>query len=104
MLGAFLLLISGFLFTLALFPKRADLTFPARMAWSLGLGVVVALYVGVGVARPELAMLRWEPFLLVLLVFCAACTVVAYFRGAGEVLRKPKPPEKPEGEGAGAKV
>lgn len=105
MLGAFLLFIPGFLFTLALFPKRKDLTPLTRAAWSLGLGVVVALYVGVALARPDLKMLRLEPFLLAIAVFCAACAVVAYFRGA-EMLRKPKPPpEKPaEGEGAGAKV
>ena len=97
-LGLFLLLIPGFLFSLALFPKRVDLTPLVRAAWSLGLGVVVALYAGVALARPELRMLGLEPFLLAIAVFCAACAAVAYLRGAGEVLRKPKPPP-PEAEG-----
>ena len=97
-LGLFLLCVPGFLFSLVLFPKREDLTNLTRAAWSLGLGVVVTLYAGVAIARPELRMLRLEPFLLVIAVFCATCAVVAYFRGAGEVFRRPKPP-LPEAEG-----
>lgn len=103
-LGLFLLIVPGFLFSLVLYPKLASLDFWARIGMSLALGVMLAIYVGYLLARPELAMLQGGPFLGLTVGVCAVLAVIAYFRGGFEVIiaytravvrffRKFKPPK-----------
>ncbi len=106
-LGLFLLIAPGFLFSLILYPKLESLDFWARMGMSLALGVMLVIYVGYFLARPELAMLQLAPFVGLTVGVCAVLVVIAYFRGGFEVIiaytrvvmgffRKFKPPKPPQ--------
>lgn len=104
--GLFLLIVPGFLFSLVLYPKLESLDFWGRMGMSLALGVMLVIYMGYFLARPELAMLQLSPFLGLTAGICAVLAVLAYFRGGFEVItaytravtrffRKFKPPKLP---------
>lgn len=117
LLGLFLLMFPGFLFSLVLYPKLEGIDFWTRAGMSLGLGVMLLLYVGFFIAKPELKMLQLLPFVGVTFVLCAVLAVGAYLRGGGEVVRaytravfkflrkfkapkseKPSPPSQPKPE------
>ncbi|HDI12661.1 MAG TPA: hypothetical protein ENF64_00930 [Hadesarchaea archaeon] len=85
-LGVFLLMVPGFLFSLVLYPKLESLDFWSRMGVSLALGVLLLIYVGYFLAKPEVAMLQLWPFVGLTLGVCAVLAVIAYFRGGFEVL------------------
>ncbi|GEM_PF-748747 len=85
-LGVFLLMAPGFLFSLVLYPKLESLDFWSRMGVSLALGVLLLIYVGYFLAKPEVAMLQLWPFVGLTLGVCAVLAVIAYFRGGFEVL------------------
>lgn len=106
LLGLFLLLAPGFMLTLIFFPKVESLDFWKRMGLSLGFGVMALFYIGVVLSRPDWRMLRFEPFLVSVLILCGICAVVAYLRGGlavpatylrtvARAIHKPKPPAPP---------
>jgi len=106
LLGLFMLFVPGFLLTLVFFPKPGSLDFWERVAVSLGLGVMVLIYIGVVLARPEWRMLRLVPFTEVVLVLCGFFAVAAYLRKGYavvtiygrrvmQVIHKPRPPAPP---------
>jgi len=106
LLGLFMLFVPGFLLTLVFFPKPGSLDFWERVAVSLGLGVMVLIYIGVVLARPEWKMLRLVPFMEAVLVLCGFFAVAAYLRKGYavvaiygrrvmQVIHKPKPPMPP---------
>lgn len=106
-LGLFLLIAPGFLFSLVLYPKLESLDFWTRIGMSLALGVMLVIYVGYFLARPELAMLQAAPLVGLTVGLCAVLAVIAYFRGGFEVVfaylrpvvrvfRKVKPPKPPK--------
>ena len=109
--GLFLLMVPGFLLTLVLYPRRESLDFWQRMGVSLGLGVLVLIYLGFVLAQPSLKMLTLAPFVLAVFGVCLLFALIAYWRGGLEVaiiyeralmrkiskLRLPKPkPVPPE--------
>jgi len=111
LLGLFFLMAPGFLFTLVLYPRRESLDFWGRMGVSLGLGVLVLIYLGFVLAQPGVKMLTLAPFILAVFGVCLLFALVAYWRGGLEValiyghalmrkisrLRPPKPkPVPPE--------
>ena len=110
LLGLFLLMVPGFLFTLVLYPRKESLDFWERMGVSLGLGVLLLIYVGFAVAQPGLKLLEAGPFVGAVFGVCVVLFVLAYLRGGLGVLiayeratmrifrkfvprRPPKPPE-----------
>ena len=110
--GLFLLMVPGFLFTLVLYPRRESLDFWERMGVSLGLGVLVLIYLGFVLAQPGVKMLTLAPFILAVLGVCLLFAFIAYWRGGLEVaiiyaralvrkisrLRPPKPKPVPPKE------
>lgn len=103
-LGLFLLIAPGFLFSLVLYPKLESLDFWARMGLSLALGVMLVIYMGYFLARPDLALLQLGPFVGLTLGFCVVLAIFAYLRGGFGVIftytrkvlrffRKFKPPK-----------
>jgi uncharacterized membrane protein len=86
LVGMFLLMVLGFLFSLVLYPKLGNLDFWTRVVVSLGLGVMLLIYVGFFIAEPELRMLQFGPFVGVTLALCAVLAVIAYIRGGAEVV------------------
>ena len=83
--GLFLLMVPGFLFTLVLYPRRESLDFWERMGVSLGLGVLVLIYLGFVLAQPGVKMLTLVPFILAVLGVCLLFAFIAYWRGGLEV-------------------
>lgn len=81
LLGLFLLMVPGFLFTLVLYPRRESLDFWERMGVSLGLGVLVLIYLGFVLAQPGFKMLTLIPFVLAVLGVCLLFVLIAYWRG-----------------------
>lgn len=109
--GLFLLMVPGFLFTLVLYPRKESLDFWQRMGVSLGLGVLVLIYLGFVLAQPSLKMLTLVPFVLAVFGVCLLFALIAYWRGGLDVaiiyaralrrkisrLQRPKPkPVPPE--------
>jgi uncharacterized membrane protein len=109
--GLFLLMVPGFLFTLLLYPRKESLDFWQRMGVSLGLGVLVLIYLGFMLAQPSLKMLTLAPFVLAVFGVCLLFALIAYWRGGLEIaiiyeralrrkisgMRRPKPkPALPE--------
>ncbi len=109
--GLFILMAPGFLFTLVLYPRKESLDFWQRMGVSLGLGVLVLIYLGFVLAQPGLKMLTLAPFVLAVFGVCLLFALIAYWRGGLDVaiiyeralmrkiskLRQPKPkPVPPE--------
>lgn len=86
LLAMFLLIVPGFLFSLVLYPKLGSLDFWTRVGVSLGLGVMLLIYVGFFIAKPELRMLQFAPFVGVTLGLCVVLSVLAYLRGGAEVV------------------
>ena len=85
LLGLFLLMVPGFLFTLVLYPRRESLDFWGRMGVSLGLGVLVLIYLGFVLAQPGLKMLTLVPFVLAVFGVCLLFVFIAYWRGGLQV-------------------
>jgi len=81
LLGLFVLMTPGFLFTLVLYPRRESLDFWARMGMSLGLGVLVLIYLGFVLAQPGVKMLTLVPFVLAVFGTCLLFAFIAYWRG-----------------------
>lgn len=112
LLGLFLLMAPGFLFMLVLYPRRESLDFWKRMGVSLGLGVLVLIYLGFVLAQPGLKILTLTPFVLAVFGACLLFALIAYWRGGLEVaiiygralvqkisrLRPPKPKPAPPQE------
>ena len=107
LLGLIVLFAPGFLLTLALYPKREQLDFWQRVAASVGLSVLVLIYVGFVLAQPGLRMLRSGPFLGAVFAVCVFFALLAYLRGGFEVLatywrvvvpvlQRLKPPPRPK--------
>ncbi len=86
LLGIFLLIVPGFLFSLVLYPKLENLDFWSRVGVSLGLGVMLLIYVGFFIAKPELGMLQLAPFVGVTVGLCVVLAILAYLRGGAEVV------------------
>ncbi|MFB0500812.1 MAG: hypothetical protein ACETWO_06070 [Candidatus Hadarchaeaceae archaeon] len=107
--GLFLLMVPGFLFTLVLYPRKESLDFWQRMGVSLGLGVLVLIYLGFVLVQPSLKMLTLVPFVLAVFGVCLLFALISYWRGGLEVaiiyeralmrkiskLRPPKPKPVP---------
>lgn len=104
LLGLFMLFVPGFLLTLVFYPKLEQLDFWERVGVSVGLGVLVLIYVGVVLAKPEWKMLTLTPFVAVVVAFSCVCAGIAYWRGGFKVLttyvhtvlravRRSKPPQ-----------
>jgi len=85
LLGLFLLLVPGFLFTLVLYPRRESLDFWERIGASLGLGVLVLIYLGFVLAQPGVKMLTLVPFVLAVFGTCLILAFIAYWRGGLQV-------------------
>lgn len=86
MLGLFVLMVPGFLFSLVLYPRREGFDFWKRMGASLGLGVLLLVYVGFVLAQPGARMLEATPFIGAVLTACVVFTILAYLRGGFEVV------------------
>ena len=109
LLFLFMLFAPGFLLALVFYPKPGSLDFWERVAVSLGLGVLIIIYIGVVLARPDWKLLSLAPFTGAVLVVCGFCAVAAYLRGGMAIpaayvrtvmhaIRKPKPQEQPAQE------
>lgn len=81
LLGLFVLMAPGFLFSLVLYPRRESLDFWKRMGVSLGLGVLVLIYLGFVLAQPGVKMLTLVPFVLAVFGTCLFFAFIAYWRG-----------------------
>ncbi len=86
LLGLFILFVPGFLLTLVFYPKVGQLDFWERIGVSAGLGVLVLIYVGVVLAKPEWKMLTLTPFVAVVVAFSCVFAGIAYWRGGFRVL------------------
>lgn len=107
LLGLFLIMVLGFLFSLVLYPKLGSLDFWVRMGVSLALGTLVAAYIGFATARA--GVLQLGPFVGIDLALCVVFGILTYFRGGFVVImaytravlrffrmfRAPKPPKPP---------
>ncbi len=89
-LGLILVMVPGFLFSLVLYPKIERLDFWARMGVSLGLGVMLAAFVGYSIAMPGIKALYLGPFVIVTLVLSIILGILAYLRGGLIVITKYK--------------
>jgi Zinc finger, C2H2 type. len=96
--GIFTVMVPGFLSSLVVFPRPADLDFWKRVAVSFGLGILVLAYLGLALARAGLLLIR--PFFASLLISCGVLGFLAFVRGGLSVvsyylrylpLFKPKP-------------
>jgi outer membrane biosynthesis protein TonB len=103
LLGLFVIFGPGFLLSLVLFPKLGDFDFWKRVAVSFGLGVMLSIYIGAILSRPQFKALTLAPFTEASLILFVILAVVAYLRKgmavpaayARAVMRtvhKPKPP------------
>jgi len=86
LLGLFVLMVPGFLFSLVLYPRREGFDFWKRMGASLGLGVLLLIYVGFVLAQPGARMLEAAPFIGAVLTACVVFAILAYLRGGFEVV------------------
>jgi hypothetical protein len=109
LLGLFVIFGPGFLLSLVLFPKAGDFDFWKRVAVSFGLGVMLSIYIGALLSRPQFKALTLLPFTEAALILFGFFAVVAYLRGGMAVpaayaravmraARKPKPPTPPAQE------
>jgi uncharacterized C2H2 Zn-finger protein len=96
--GIFTVMVPGFLSSLIVFPRPADLDFWKRVAVSFGLGTLVLAYLGFALARAGLLLIR--PFFAGLLISCGVLGFLAFVRGGLSVISyylrylplfKPKP-------------
>jgi uncharacterized membrane protein len=109
LLGLFVIFGPGFFLSLVLFPKPGDFDFWKRVAVSFGLGVMLSIYIGALLSRPQYKLLTLAPFTATALILFGFLAVVAYLRGGMAVpaayaravmraARKPKPPAQPAPE------
>jgi outer membrane biosynthesis protein TonB len=109
LLGLFVIFGPGFLLSLVLFPKPGDFDFWQRVAVSFGLGVMLSIYIGAALSRPQIKALTLLPFTEGALILFGVFAVLAYLRGGMAVpaayvravmraARKPKPPTPPAQE------
>lgn len=109
LLGLFVIFGPGFLLSLVLFPKPGDFDFWQRVAVSFGLGVMLSIYIGAVLSRPQFKALTLVPFTEGALILFGFFAVLAYLRGGMAVpaayaravmraARKPKPPTPPAEE------
>jgi uncharacterized membrane protein len=80
LLGGVVLLLPGFLLSLVAYPGRNQLELPSRLVMSLGLGVLLNVYLGIVLGR--LGLLQTSPFLLSCLLLCTGLGAAALWRGA----------------------
>lgn len=76
--GAAALLLPGLLLSLVAYPGKEQLDPPSRLAMSLGLGVLLDVYLGFLLARIG----RLSAFPLLLPPVCAGLAAAAFLRGA----------------------
>jgi outer membrane biosynthesis protein TonB len=109
LLGLFLIFGPGFLLSLVLFPKLGDFDFWKRVAASFGLGVMLSIYIGAILSRPQFKALTLAPFTEASLILFVILAVLAYLRKGMAVpaayaratiraVYKPKPPTPPAHE------
>lgn len=84
LLGLFLFIAPGFLFSIVLYPKNESLDFWTRAGISVALGAMFVVYAGYTIAR--VGALQLGPFVGLTLVLCIAFGVLAYIRGGFEVI------------------
>jgi uncharacterized C2H2 Zn-finger protein len=82
--GIFTVMVPGFLFSLIVFPRPADLDFWKRVAVSFGLGILVLAYLGFALACAGLLLVR--PFFASLLISCGVLGFLAFVRGGLSVV------------------
>jgi len=85
-LGLILLMVPGFLFSTVLYPKNKSLDFWTRMGISLGLGAMLAAFIGYSISMPEIRALSLGPFVIATVVVCILLGVLTYLRGGFSVL------------------
>lgn len=85
-LGMILVMVPGFLFSTVLYPKNENLDFWTRMGVSLGLGSMLAAFVGFSIAMPGIRSLSLEMFTIATLVVCIVLGILTYLRGGFTVL------------------
>jgi uncharacterized membrane protein len=109
LLGLFVVFGPGFLLSLVLFPNPGDFDFLKRVAVSFGLGVMLSIYIGAMLSRPQFRALTLAPFTEAALILFGFFAVMAYLRKGMAVpaayaraviraARKPKPPAQPAQE------
>lgn len=109
LLGLFVVFGPGFLLSLVLFPNPGDFDFLKRVAVSFGLGVMLSIYIGAVLSRPQFRALTLAPFTEAALILFGFFAVMAYLRKGMAVpavyaraviraARKPKPPAQPAQE------
>lgn len=82
--GAILIMLPGFLFSVALYPKAKSLDFWTRMGLSLALGVLIAFYAAYTAARLQAFMLG--PFITATSIAAAILIVLVYLRGGVDLV------------------
>ncbi|MEM3420733.1 MAG: hypothetical protein QW835_04825 [Candidatus Hadarchaeum sp.] len=85
-LGVFLVLLPGFLFSIVLYPKREHLDFWSRVGTSLGLGAMMGALLGYVISIPGLSTLSLESFTLATLIVSIILAIAAFLRGGFDVL------------------
>ncbi|MGC8817008.1 MAG: hypothetical protein ACP5PX_04280 [Candidatus Hadarchaeum sp.] len=84
-LGLVLVMVPGFLLSVVLYPKRGDLDFWSRLGASLGLGAIIAAFVGYVVSFPGLSVLSLGSFTMATLMACIFLAILAFLRGGSDV-------------------
>lgn len=85
-LGLILLMVPGFLFSTVLYPKNESLDFWVRMGASLGLGAMLAAFIGYSISMPGIMALSLGPFVIATVVACIVLGVLTYLRGGFRVV------------------
>jgi len=85
-LGLILLMVPGFLFSTALYPKPENLDFWKRMGASLGLGAMLAAVIGYAIAMPGVSTLSLGPFVAAISIVSVTLAILTYVRGGFAVL------------------
>jgi len=86
-LGAFLVLVPGFLFSAILYPKPDSVDAWTRVGMSFGFGTMLLLYVSYFLAKPGLRLLDAFPLVTSVIGLCAALAVIAHIRGGLGLIR-----------------
>jgi outer membrane biosynthesis protein TonB len=111
LLGLFVIFGPGFVLSLVLFPNPGDFDFWKRLAVSFGLGVMLSIYIGAVLSRPQFKALTLAPFtegaLILFVIFAVAAYLrkgmavpAGYARAVIQAVHKPKPPTPPAQEPA----
>ena len=83
--GLLLLLVPGFLFSTVLYPDADRLDFWTRVGVSLGLGSMLAAFVGFAIALPGIRALSLMPFVEATAALSAVLLILTYLRGGFRV-------------------